>query len=95
MPRARANAEASLRLHPLSPPHTPRYGVVVDKELQQARHERGRTDQWGFVVFKNVADARAAYEDLCGKVGGGLRLTRDGPSGGRLLHLKNRGPRSV
>lgn len=72
----RAGMKAPLRLHPPSP--LPRYGVVVDKELQQARHERGRTDQWGFVVFKNVADARAAYEDLCGKVGGGVRLTRDG-----------------
>ncbi|KDD74968.1 hypothetical protein H632_c957p0 [Helicosporidium sp. ATCC 50920] len=44
------------------------YGPVVDKELQPARHERGRTDQWGFVVFKNVDDSKRAYDALIGEV---------------------------
>ncbi|RMZ54422.1 hypothetical protein APUTEX25_001998, partial [Auxenochlorella protothecoides] len=45
-----------------------KFGPLADKELQQARHERGRTDQWGFVVFKQVSDSQAAYDNLCGKV---------------------------
>lgn len=45
-----------------------RYGAIYDYELQPATHEKGRTDQWGFVNFKKISDASRAFEALSGEV---------------------------
>ncbi|PSC68073.1 Ataxin-2 binding isoform F [Micractinium conductrix] len=45
-----------------------RFGPIYDYELQPATHEKGRTDQWGFVNYKRLSDANRAYEALVGEV---------------------------
>ncbi|KAL4436566.1 hypothetical protein ABPG75_003705 [Micractinium tetrahymenae] len=45
-----------------------RFGPIYDYELQPATHEKGRTDQWGFVNFKRLGDATRAYQALVGEV---------------------------
>ena len=45
-----------------------RFGAIFDYELQPATHEKGRTDQWGFVNYKRLGDAARAYEGLMGEV---------------------------
>lgn len=49
-------------------PNPLRFGPIYDYELQPATHEKGRTDQWGFVNYKKISDATRAYEQLVGEV---------------------------
>ena len=53
---------------PACPALPRRFGAIFDYELQPATHEKGRTDQWGFVNYKRLGDAARAYEGLMGEV---------------------------